>query len=264
MISLPAFRSFLGLFVVLTLVLSSGCNTTKKATETTTVDRPLVPADYLKVFARNQVQAEWLNGSARLSFDDGDMSIGGTATIKMQKDRAIWMSVKKFGFEVARAMVTPDSLFIIDRFNKEYAAEPISYIAERFNLPADLTMLQQILLGNPVYLTQYTPKASTEENTLRWSAEDANARNDFWFLLPNYQLDRMEVQQGGNARSLAIQLLNYQDAGTNRDFSYLRKIAVNSRETGKADIEIEFTQVELNVPTDFDFSVPPRYERMSK
>lgn len=264
MISLPAFRSFLGVFIVLTLVLSSGCNTTKKATETTTVDRPMGPADYLKVFAQNQIQAEWLNGSARLSFDDGDMSVGGTATIKMQKDRAIWMSVKKFGFEVARAMVTPDSLFIIDRFNKEYAAEPISYIAERFKLPADLTMLQQILLGNPVYLTQYTPKASTEENTLRWSAQDEDARNDFWFLLPNYQLDRMEVQQGGNARSLAIQLLNYQDAGTNRDFSYLRKIAVNSRETGKAEIEIEFTQVELNVPTDFDFSVPPRYERMSK
>jgi len=74
----------------------------------------------------------------------------------------------------------------------------------------------------------------------------------------------MEVQQERSARSLAIQLLNYQDAGTNRDFSHLRKIAVNSRETGKAEIEIEFTQVELNVPTNIDFSVPPRYERMSK
>jgi hypothetical protein len=264
MISLPVFRSFLGAFVVLTLVLSSGCNTNKKVTETTTVDRPLGPADYINIFAQNQVQAEWLNGSARLSFDDGDMSIGGTATIKMQKGKAIWMSVKKFGFEVARAMVTPDSLFILDRFNKEYAAEPISYISERFKLPADLAMLQQILLGNPVFLTQYTPKSSMEENILRWSAEDEDARNDFWFLLPDYQLDRMEVQQERSARSLAIQLLNYQDAGTNRDFSYLRKIAVNSRETGKAEIEIEFTQVELNVPTNIDFSVPPRYERMSK
>lgn len=264
MISLPVFRSFLGAFIVLTLVLSSGCNTNKKVTETAVIDRPLGPADYISVFAQNQVQAEWLNGSARLSFDDGDMSIGGTATIKMQKGKAIWMSVKKFGFEVARAMVTPDSLFILDRFNKEYAAEPISYISERFKLPADLAMLQQILLGNPVFLTQYTPKSSTEENILRWSAEDEDARNDFWFLLPDYQLDRMEVQQGGSARSLAIQLLNYQDAGTNRDFSYLRKIAVNSRETGKAEIEIEFTQVELNVPTNIDFSVPPRYERMSK
>lgn len=264
MISLPVFRSFLGVFIVLTLVLSSGCNTNKTVTETATIDRPLGPADYIGVFAQNQVQAEWLNGSARLSFDDGDMSIGGTATIKMQKGKAIWMSVKKFGFEVARAMVTPDSLFILDRFNKEYAAEPISYISERFKLPADLAMLQQILLGNPVFLTQYTPKSSTEENILRWSAEDEDARNDFWFLLPDYQLDRMEVQQERNARSLAIQLLNYQDAGTNRDFSYLRKIAVNSRETGKAEIEIEFTQVELNVPTNIDFSVPPRYERMSK
>lgn len=265
MISLSTLRPMLGMVGVLAIVLATGCNTNKKITEApTTVEGPLSALDYLNVMVRNQVQAEWMDASARLSFDDGDMSIGGTATIKMQKDKVIWMSVKKFGFEVARAMVTTDSLFILDRFNKEYSAEPISYIAERFKLPADLAMLQQILLGNPVFLTREAPKALAADNTLRWSAQGQGTQNEFWFLLPDYQLERMEVKQGDKTRALAIQLLDYQDAGANRDFSYLRKIAVDSRETGKAEIEIEFTQVELNVPTDFEFSIPERYERMSK
>ena len=139
----------------------------------------------------------------------------------------------------------------------------IGYLAEKYSLPGDLTTLQQILLGNPVFLTQSGAKASVEDDQLRWSARGEKANNDFWFLLPDYQLERMQVEQVAQARSLGIELQNYQDAGANRDFSYLRKIAVDSRETGKANIEIEFTKVELNVPTDINFSVPPRYQKVS-
>jgi hypothetical protein len=264
MISLSAFRPYLGAMLILAILIGTGCNTKKTISETAaTIEGPLAAKDYPGVFARNQVQADWMNASAKLSFDDGDMSIGGMATIKMKKDEMIWMNVRKFGFEVARAMITKDSFFILDRINKEYAAESISYIAERFKLPADLMMLQQILLGNPVYLTQGSPKVLTESSTLRWFAETDGSRNEFWYLLPDYQLNQMEIKQGAG-RSVGIQLLNYQNAGANRDFSYLRKIAVQSQETGKAEIEIEFTEVELNVPTDFEFSVPARYERSSK
>ena len=257
-------RSWLGALLIASVLIGTGCKTGKKTAEKMPEAKStLKAADYPAVFARHQVQADWMNADARLSFDDGSMSIGGTATIKMKKDEMIWMNVRKFGFEVARAMITKDSLFVLDRINKEYAAEPISYIAERYQLPADLGMLQQILLGNPVYLTQTAPKVMTEGANLRWHATNEQSRNEFWFLLPNYQLDRMEIRQGQD-RSVAVQLLDYRDAAANRDFSYLREIAVQSRETGRANIEIEFTQVELNVPTDFEFSVPPRYERASR
>ncbi|MEL7428069.1 MAG: DUF4292 domain-containing protein [Bacteroidota bacterium] len=240
------------------------CNTNKKATTVVEpADVPLTAEDYLKDIVQQQMQADWLDASAKLNYDDGSMAVGATASIKMEKDKVIWMSVKKFGFEIARAMITPDSLFILDRFNKEYAAEPISYIADKYNLPGDITTLQQILLGNPVFLTQSSPKAQAEDGQLRWSASTEQARNDFWFALPNYDLERVEVEQPTQQRSLIMELQNYQDAGGNRDFSYLRKIAVDSRETGRANIEIEFTKVELNVPTDIKFSVPSRYQKIS-
>ena len=240
------------------------CNTNKKVT---TVVEPedisLTAEDYLKDIVQQQLQADWLDASAKLNYDDGSMAVGATASIKMEKDKVIWMSVKKFGFEIARAMITPDSLFILDRFNKEYAAEPISYIADKYNLPGDITTLQQILLGNPVFLTQSSAKAKAEDGQLRWSASTEQARNDFWFALPKYDLERVEVEQPTQQRSLTMELQNYQDAGGNRDFSYLRKIAVDSRETGRANIEIGFTKVELNVPTDIKFSVPSRYQKIS-
>ncbi len=256
------FSSFLLLAHIVLVGLA--CNTGKKATEEVVVEEAPSSAEaYLENIIQQQLQADWLNASAKLSYDDGSMAVGATATIKMEKDKAIWMSVKKFGFEIARAMITPDSLFILDRFNKEYAAEPISYISEKYNLPGDITTLQQMLLGNPIFLTQASAKALAQGEQLRWSASGTNAKNDYWFSLPNYLLERMEVEQTSQQRTLAIDLQNYQDAGANRDFSYLRKIAVNSRETGKADIEIEFTKVELNVPTDIKFSVPSRYQKMS-
>ncbi|PSR13986.1 MAG: hypothetical protein DA408_08090 [Bacteroidetes bacterium] len=265
MSTLRLFRTLLGTFLLAGALLGSGCNTQKKVTDTTVAAPAATAANtFMNTMVRNQVQADWLSGSARLSFDDGSTSVGATANIIMQKDQAIWMSVKKFGFELARAMITPDSIFILDRINNEYAAEPLSYVAERFKLPADLALLQQLLLGNPVFLTTANAKADAQEAQLRWSAQEGDTRNDFWYTLPGYQLDRMEVQQAQQGRNLAIQLLNYQDAGTNRDFSYLRKITVNSKETGAAEIELQFTKIELNVPTTISFDIPPRYQKMAK
>lgn len=246
-------------------ILSSACNASKKTVATPTPDiDPNSAEGHLQAIVRHQVQADWLDGTAKLSFDDGSFSVSGSATIKMQKDRAIWISVKKFGFEAGRAMVTPDSIFVINRMNNEYAAEPLSYIEKQFNLPADFKMLQQILLGNPVFMSTAQPKAAVEGTTLRWAASGGDAENQYWFAMPDYQLDRMEVKQPQRNRTLAIQLTNYKDAGANRLFSYLRKIAVESSETGKANVEIEFTKVEINVPTNISFSIPPGFKRMGK
>ncbi|MEL7221414.1 MAG: DUF4292 domain-containing protein [Bacteroidota bacterium] len=252
--------------LLLGLFLGLSCNTAKKTTEVVVVEEntTMDAKGHLDALIRQQIQADWMDASARISFDDGSMSVGGTASIKMKKDEAVLMSVKKFGFEVARAYITEDSLFILDRINGEYAAEPLSYLEERFKLPADLTMLQQLLLGNPVFLTTANPDVNTEGAQLSWSAENDNQSNTYTFTMPDYQLGSMAIREGGQARKLDVQLAKYADAGANRDFSYLRTFQIDSKETGSAQIELEFTKVEINVPTTINFSIPPRYQRSQR
>ena len=127
-------------------MLSSSCDTTKKI-PTIEEKAPDAAETFMMALGQNRFQAEWLTSSARLSFDDGSMAVSGTASIKMQKDKVVWMSVKKFGFEIGRAKITPDSVYILDRINNQYAVEPLSFIEEKLQLPADLTMLQEMLLS---------------------------------------------------------------------------------------------------------------------
>ena len=68
----------------------------------------------------NQVKAEWMYAKAKLRYDDKYQGFGASATIQMRKDSLLWMNIKKFGLEVARVQITPDSIYILDRINNEY------------------------------------------------------------------------------------------------------------------------------------------------
>jgi len=250
------------LFVISLSLFSSACHTTK---EVVTPEENVLTgtAAFLLALDQHFFQAEWLTSNARLSYDDGNMSVAGTASIKMQKDKIIWVSIKKFGFELGRAKITPDSIYILDRINNQYAVEPLSFIEDQIQLPADLTMLQQILLGNPVFLTKDGPKGDLQNDIYRFSASTDNVRNDYWFSMPNYQMQKMEIKQEDKNRSVDIQLENYKDAGGNRDFSYLRSIIANSGSAKPIKIEMEFSNVKIDVPSEIKFSIPPRYTRMA-
>lgn len=216
----------------------------------------------LKRVIENQMKAEWLDAKANLSMSDGSQSITVSASIKMRKDSVIWMSVKKLGFEVARALVTRDSFFLIDRFNNEYSAEPLSYVEKNFGVPASLSMLELLLLGNPFFVaTDSMQVQPAPDAQYALFAEQAGRSNRLWFSQATHRLQRMQVEEREAGRRIDIQLLNYGATNVKQDFSYLRQLELNSRETGRANVQIEFTKVEINVPTDIKFEVPERYKR---
>ena len=58
--------------------------------------------------------------SAKVGIDEAGQSVGGI--LRMRRDQVIQLSLTKFGIEGARIIFTPDSLFVIDRLHKRYAA----------------------------------------------------------------------------------------------------------------------------------------------
>lgn len=250
---------FLYLGLIALVMMGSSCNTKKKVAETIEEEAPNDAVAFMDALILNQFQAEWLGASAHINYDDGSMSIGATANIKMQKDKVIWVAVKKFGFEAGRAKITPDSIYVLNRINKEYIAEPISMVAEMFDLPANLSMLQQIILGNPVFLTTSNPKGMQQNELYHLATSSDASENDFWFAMPDYQMHKMEVNQLTQKQSLSIELQDYKDAGGNRDFSYLRKIQAKSGTSSPATIEMSFSKVEVDVPQEIRFTIPDKY-----
>lgn len=71
-----------------------------------------------------------------------------TGSLRMRRDSTIWISASALmGIENVRALITQDSVFLINRMNQTYLAEPFSAMEETMGTPS-FQELQSTLLGN--------------------------------------------------------------------------------------------------------------------
>ena len=91
----------------------------------------------------------------------GDMRIQGgglgsiklSATIRTQKDEAFWFSLRKFGFEGGRGLVTKDSAIVLNRLEREVLQASINDLPEEAKLlPIDISLanLMAAFGGQPI------------------------------------------------------------------------------------------------------------------
>jgi hypothetical protein len=263
-------------FALTALLTITACNSTKKTTQTTTTTLPTPSSTPLSINAiltqmeANAPIAQRLSGDGDVDIESEKLNQSATSSIRWRRDSVIWLNVKKFGFNVARAQVTRDSVFIVSYFQSQYAAQPLSYIEKQFGLPADFDLLQNFLLGKPIFLTDKkqltlnTPKESTvilRGSNERWTAE-------YVFDFAAQQLTEMTFTEPKAQRTMKIAYQKYADLrdgdGKQRPFAYLRTIMVESPQTGKVKvgIEIEASSLEVNVPKAIRFEIPSGYNRM--
>ena len=267
--------------ILFTLFLASilamgACKSTKKTTQTTTATPvpastgPLSVDAILKLMDANAPVATRMSGDGDVDIESPQLNQSANATIRWRRDSVIWLNVKKFGFNVARAQVTRDSVFVISYFQSSFVAQPLSYVEKQYGLPADFDLLQNFLLGKPIFLTD---KKQLTLNTPKENAVILRGSNDRWtaeyqFDFATQRLTEMTFSEPKAQRTMKISYEKYADLrdgdGKQRPFAYLRTITVESAQTGKAKvgIEIETEGLEVNVPKAIRFEVPSGYKRM--
>jgi len=204
----------------------------------------------------NQVKADWFNSRVKLNVEgDAVMNIGLSGTLRMEKDKAIWLSLKKFGFEVARALITPDSAYVLNRVNGDHVAEDLGYVQRKMNFPANFQMLQAMVLGNPVFFTKdFETKLDSTGYTL-WS-ETSSPKSTYLLNGEDFSLQAMAFEEYNPNRLMKVNLENYKTVGGNRNFSHDRYFDIRSESTGNMKVKLVFSNVEFDVEKNMPFSKP--------
>jgi len=79
----------------------------------------LTEDDNPSLFLKKAVFApEWMEGKCQLQMESEGSNLSGQGIIRVRRDSAIWVSLRKLGFEVGRALILKDSFFYLDRLNK--------------------------------------------------------------------------------------------------------------------------------------------------
>jgi len=115
------------------LLLATSCASRKKTTA------PTPPQSFEWLTANMSIQAEG-NG---MEFND----LNGQ--LRMRNDSLMWFNVTAtMGVEVLRAKVSNDSVWLINRLEKTYLAEPLDTFSAQLGMPLSLPLLQTLLLDN--------------------------------------------------------------------------------------------------------------------
>ena len=131
--SLPNVKNITKITFLALLLVATSCASRKK----TVVPTP--PQSFEWLTANMSIQAEG-NG---MEFND----LSGQ--LRMRNDSLVWLSVTAtMGVEVLRAKVSNDSIWLINRLEKTYLAEPLDTVSAQLGMPLSLPLLQILLLDN--------------------------------------------------------------------------------------------------------------------
>jgi hypothetical protein len=105
----------------------------------------------------NRISYKTFSAKVDVDYQDGDgKKYDVNANIRMYKDSVIWVSVTAIlGIEGLRAYITKDSVKLLNKQDKIYTARSVSFLQEVTALPLSLSTLQDLLVGNPVFLDSH-------------------------------------------------------------------------------------------------------------
>lgn len=137
-----------------------------------------------QLMADRMSDVRYYSAKASVDLKDSTGSKGFKAHIRCVIDSAAWISVvPALGIEVARALLTTDSLKVMDKLADKYWTGDTAQAKRKFGLAPELSLFQQALLGMPIGLDpedkyksdredgQYT-LTSKERRRFRRAAED--------------------------------------------------------------------------------------------
>jgi hypothetical protein len=192
--------------------------------------------------------------------DSRDKKYDVNAFVRMKKDSVIWISINAIlGIEAFRVMITPDTVSVLDKINKTIQYHSFEYLREMTNLPVDFPILQDLIIGNPVFLDSNIVAYTENENFTSLTSLGTFFKHFATFYNPDLLLQRSKLDDVDITRSRTADLTyeDYENSG-NLKFSTTRKISIAYKT--KLDIGLAFKKVMFDAVQNYPFSVPSKYK----
>ncbi|MBJ7879708.1 DUF4292 domain-containing protein [Gelidibacter salicanalis] len=246
--------------LLLLLTLSVGCRSTKTLTTTADVDKNMTAKQIIRENAKQDVRFKTLQAKVRIDYTDGDKSNGTTVTLRMEKDKVIWMSAP---LAIARVMITQDSVKFYDKLNNQYFDGDFSLLTRLLGTDIDFEKIQNIFLGEPIFnLKDDTYVTVPNEESYVLQPKDQRALFELFFLVnPGFfKLDSQQLFQPKEKRMLQIDYKKYQGVSKQIFPENIRIIAVEKND--EIIIDLDFKAISLNGEVRFPFNIPSGYKEI--
>ena len=266
------------ILIIVTLVCSAGiissCSSSKKITGSKI--KEMSANRLMREINANSFDFESLQAKVGIKVETEDNAFNLKGQLKMKKDSILWASINlPLGLEVARIKVTADSIFFINKSNKSYLAEQSESFNYLQNINADINTIQSVFTGN-IFLIN---KKSDNNVFIKDNKYNLLSEENITFInnkyKKNFTINKNLIIDPTLFRITKYEIINNEDYnyGLTIDYSdfiniggkYLPSIIkINISTEEKMYITITYSNISTNNNTQYNFSIPKKYERIKK
>ena len=193
---------------------------------------------------------------------------GANLSVRVRRDSIIWVSAGLAGFEGVRAVLTRDSVHVVNRLEKTYFSGGYDYLSKLLNVPVSFAQMQTLMLGD--YLpapTGTTPTVATEEAARqRVSYNLSSVLVEHLLQAGNTgRVQQLRLSDAAAKRNLTVDYTDFQplDAQLPLPFAHALFVQAQQQLAGAVTAAINYNKVEVSrARLSFPFAVPKGYRRL--
>lgn len=265
------------IFSLITVVpfLITSCSSKKALTKTTL--REFTAAKLIQEVEENQFEFDNFVAKMNMKIETKDRNLNVKGQLRMKKDSIIWTSISMpMGLEVLRIKVTSDSVFFLNRTEKTYLIENIEVFNEISPMITTIGFIQAVLVGNDINLREsddYKIEISDGQYNLLISKKlkksiknnDENWKvmlKDIWIDPQLFKITKYHIREYNDSkRKIDLQYSDFEEIKG----KYLpTEINIDIHGDIYLKAKIEFSNITIDEPLEFNFSIPKKYERIYK
>jgi hypothetical protein len=214
---------------------------------------------------------------------DADLNINEeknsfVATVRIKKDSAIWASISPaLGIEAARAIITRDSVVLIDRINHKYIAGNYSYLNKLLNTELDYDMIEDLLVGNAIdyydderlsvskdIQNKQFILSSIKKRKLKRVMKDAIVSEEpiesLWIIPEMYKVSKIYLDDFINKRSFMVSFDSYNQIDSVQMMPTKANYEIKAQKN--IFLDLNYNKISINEPLELPFRIPDRYAPM--
>lgn len=229
----------------------------------------------------NEFKFEYLSGKTTVELTDtAGKSTSFKTHIRIKQDSAIWMSITPLlGIEMARVIITKDSVKLMNRTKNEYFIGDFEYINKLFGADLDYQMLEALIIGNSLefemddkiyakvdrkkdlyYLS--TIKKRKIKKEFEKDKEKINEQAQVLWLDPvTFKIKEILLSTAENDNTLTGIYSDYEEHGPQL-IPYNMNFTLKSKST--VVINVKFSKISLGKSLSFPFKIPSKYEQITQ
>ena len=252
------FRRFAAyiLWLIAIIFIISSCSTKREMSGI----KMMSANNIIKEVDENRFEFDNLEATMGISMK-GDNIHSLKGQLRMQNDSVIWISLSlKIGIEVARVMITDDTIKFVNRNTRTYIDESLEIIKNALPVEASLQFFQDLLVGNLGNINNDDRyKVTIEDGRYRLGNDSTELiSNNIWVTPNSFKISRYNIKENYGNNVIELRYGDFQEVGGKLMPS---KINLELSFGEKMSLEINYSDIKSGEKLNFPFNISKKYDK---